>query len=98
MRHLPAGMLSVASVVAVHRRLFAGLRGRHAVVPAAELRCRCAASVPVLLFLFGYSFAKRFTVLAHFWLGAALMLAPLAAWVAIRGGSRLAAGRARRRR
>jgi len=37
-----------------------------------------------LLCLFGYSYAKRFTVLAHFWLGAALMLAPVAAWVAIR--------------
>ena len=44
------------------------------------------ASVPVLVFLFGYSYAKRFTLLSHFWLGAALMLAPLAAWVAIRGG------------
>jgi 4-hydroxybenzoate polyprenyltransferase len=43
-----------------------------------------AASVPVLVFLLGYSYAKRFTVLAHFWLGAALMLAPVAAWVAIR--------------
>ncbi len=43
-----------------------------------------AASLPVLLFLMGYSYAKRFTLLSHFWLGAALMLAPLAAWVAIR--------------
>jgi 4-hydroxybenzoate polyprenyltransferase len=42
------------------------------------------ASVPVLLFLFGYSFAKRFTVLSHLWLGAALALAPVAAWVALR--------------
>jgi 4-hydroxybenzoate polyprenyltransferase len=42
------------------------------------------ASVPVLAFLFGYSYAKRFTSLSHFWLGGALMLAPLAAWVAIR--------------
>jgi 4-hydroxybenzoate polyprenyltransferase len=46
-------------------------------------------SVPVLLFLLAYSWTKRFTVLAHFWLGAALMLAPLAAWVAIRGIPRL---------
>ena len=38
----------------------------------------------MLVFLFGYSYAKRFTVLSHFWLGAALMLAPVAAWVAIR--------------
>ena len=43
------------------------------------------ASVPVLLFLMAYSYTKRFTLLSHFWLGAALMLAPPAAWVAIRG-------------
>jgi len=42
-------------------------------------------SVPVLLFICGYSFAKRFTYLCHVWLGAALLLAPLAAWIAIRG-------------
>jgi 4-hydroxybenzoate polyprenyltransferase len=42
-------------------------------------------SVPVLAFLLGYSYAKRFTVLAHFWLGAALMLAPISAWIALRG-------------
>ncbi len=42
------------------------------------------ASAPVLAFLFMYSYTKRFTVLSHFWLGAALMLAPMAAWVAIR--------------
>jgi len=34
------------------------------------------ASVPVLLFLFGYSYAKRFTAFSHFWLGGALMAAP----------------------
>ena len=38
----------------------------------------------MLAFLFGYSYAKRFTALSHFWLGAALMVAPVAAWVAIR--------------
>src|SRR5437667_5954020 len=42
-------------------------------------------SVPVLLFVGAYSFTKRFTALAHFWLGAALMLAPLSAWIAVRG-------------
>jgi 4-hydroxybenzoate polyprenyltransferase len=39
----------------------------------------------VLLFLLGYSYTKRFTALAHFWLGVSLMLAPIAAWIAIRG-------------
>lgn len=38
---------------------------------------------PVLLFLCLYSYAKRFTRLAHFWLGAALGLSPVAAWIAI---------------
>ncbi len=42
-------------------------------------------SIPVLLWICGYSFAKRFTSLAHFWLGAALMLAPVSAWIAVRG-------------
>ncbi len=42
-------------------------------------------SVPVLAFLCGYSYTKRFTWMAHFWLGAALMMAPICAWIAIRG-------------
>jgi 4-hydroxybenzoate polyprenyltransferase len=42
------------------------------------------ASVPVLGFIFSYSFAKRWTTASHFWLGGALMFAPLGAWVAIR--------------
>jgi 4-hydroxybenzoate polyprenyltransferase len=37
------------------------------------------------LFLFGYSFTKRFTWLSHFILGFTDGLAPLGAWVAIRG-------------
>jgi 4-hydroxybenzoate polyprenyltransferase len=36
---------------------------------------------PVLLVLLGYSFAKRFTWLAHAWLGLALALAPGGAWI-----------------
>jgi 4-hydroxybenzoate polyprenyltransferase len=38
-----------------------------------------------LLVLFGYSFTKRFTWLCHIVLGIALSLAPLGAWIAIRG-------------
>ncbi|MCB9851042.1 MAG: 4-hydroxybenzoate octaprenyltransferase [Phycisphaerales bacterium] len=38
---------------------------------------------PVLLFICGYSFAKRFTRFAHFWLGAAIGFSPVAAWIAI---------------
>ena len=38
---------------------------------------------PVLLFICLYSYTKRFTWACHFWLGASLMLAPVAAWVAV---------------
>lgn len=38
-----------------------------------------------LLFLIGYSFSKRFTWLAHFILGFTDGLAPMGAWVAVRG-------------
>ncbi len=83
-RHLPAGVLSVGSVVAftvICALTFVG--GTLLFLPQNWLPLY--GSVPVLLFLFSYSFTKRFTMLSHFWLGAALMLAPLAAWVAIRG-------------
>ena len=39
----------------------------------------------MLAFLLGYSYAKRFTMWCHYWLSAALMLSPVAAWVAITG-------------
>ena len=42
-------------------------------------------SLPVLAFLLGYSYAKRFTSWCHYWLSAALMLSPIAAWIAITG-------------
>ena len=41
--------------------------------------------MPVLLWLLSYSYSKRFTSLAHFWLGLSLSLAPAAAWIALRG-------------
>ncbi len=83
-RHLPAGVLSVGSVAAFTvASSLAFIAGTLLFLPGNWLPLY--ASVPVLLFLFSYSFTKRFTMLSHFWLGAALMLAPLAAWVAIRG-------------
>jgi 4-hydroxybenzoate polyprenyltransferase len=44
-----------------------------------------AQSVPVLLFVCAYPLLKRFTRLCHYYLGAALALAPVCAWVAISG-------------
>lgn len=82
-RHIPRGLLSVNTV------------GLFAVISAAGFVASTLLfwpnhwplflSLPVLAFLLGYSYTKRFTSLAHFWLGAALMLAPIAAWIAIRG-------------
>ena len=83
MRHLPTGVLSTGSVAMFTLVCSLGfVAGTLLFLPRNPIPL--AASLPVLAFLFGYSFAKRFTVLSHFWLGAALMLAPLAAWVAIR--------------
>ncbi|MHC4939963.1 MAG: 4-hydroxybenzoate octaprenyltransferase [Planctomycetota bacterium] len=39
----------------------------------------------VLVVVLAYPYTKRFTWLCHFWLGAALGLAPVGAWVAVRG-------------
>lgn len=84
-RHLPAGILSRTAVA-----LFAAICSAGFV--AATLiflpnRSPLYLSIPVLAFLLAYSFTKRFTALSHFWLGAALMLAPVSAWIAIRGES-----------
>ncbi|HVX64746.1 MAG TPA: UbiA-like polyprenyltransferase [Pirellulales bacterium] len=82
MRHIPAGLLSVATVATFAVACAA------AFVASTLLflpnRWPIYLSLPVLVFLCGYSLTKRFTALAHFWLGAALALAPIAAWIALR--------------
>ncbi|WP_182867805.1 4-hydroxybenzoate octaprenyltransferase [Stieleria mannarensis] len=86
-RHIPAGILSRQSV------LWFTVGCGVAFVASTALFLPnwipLAASVPVLLFLLGYSLAKRFTSAAHLWLGIALSLSPLCAWVAIRGPASL---------
>jgi 4-hydroxybenzoate polyprenyltransferase len=42
-------------------------------------------SLPVLAILAAYPFLKRFTRYCHYYLGACLAIAPICAWVAIRG-------------
>jgi 4-hydroxybenzoate polyprenyltransferase len=44
-----------------------------------------ALSLPVLLYLAGYPLMKRFTRLCHYYLGAALGLAPICAYLAVAG-------------
>jgi 4-hydroxybenzoate polyprenyltransferase len=46
---------------------------------------RSCFAVAVLAFLSAYPLLKRFTRLCHYYLGAALALAPVCAWVAIGG-------------
>jgi len=87
MRHLPAGTLSVAAVWLFTLFCCAGFASSTLLFelrePANPWPLYLAA--PVLLFLLGYSLAKRFTSLAHLWLGIALALAPVAAWIAVKG-------------
>ncbi|MEZ6034770.1 MAG: UbiA-like polyprenyltransferase [Planctomycetaceae bacterium] len=81
-RHLPAGLLSVRSVTIFTVIMsFAFLASTTVFLPKT---LPMILAVPVLLFLLGYSLAKRWTSLCHYWLSAALMLSPIAAWIAVR--------------
>src|SRR5262249_48508644 len=82
-RHLPLGRLNVRSVAIFTAASAAAFLAS----PLLFLpnRWPLVLSIPVLLWLLGYSYTKRFTSLAHFWLGLALSLAPIAAWIALRG-------------
>ncbi|MDM8524155.1 UbiA-like polyprenyltransferase [Desulfococcaceae bacterium HSG8] len=78
-REIPAGKLSVNSA-----RLFVFLSSGLFIFAAAMLGKMCFyLSFPVLVILFFYSYTKRFTWLAHLYLGFAISLAPLGAWLAI---------------
>ena len=91
-RHLPAGLLGRGTVWMFTIFCCAGFIASTLIFIAREPvnPWPLYLSVPVLLFVLGYSLAKRFTILAHFWLGAALMLAPIAAWIAVKGLTELA--------
>ncbi len=81
-RHIPAGLLSVGAV-----SVFTILMSLTFVASTAIFlpkRLPLMLAFPVLMFLLGYSFAKRWTSLCHYWLSAALMLSPIAAWIAVR--------------
>jgi 4-hydroxybenzoate polyprenyltransferase len=82
-RHLPAELLSFGSAAIFTAVCALGFIAS-TLLFLPRNRMPLYASAPVLIFLFSYSYAKRFTALSHFWLGTALALAPLAAWAAIR--------------
>jgi len=81
-RHLPAGLLSVNAVTAFTILMSLAFVAATAIFLPKHLPMILA--VPVLLFLLGYSLAKRWTSLCHYWLSAALMMSPIAAWIAVR--------------
>ena len=81
-RHLPAGLLTPAQVVAA-----AVAAGAVFLLSAWMLNPLCLALAPLaILFLVGYSYTKRFTWLSHWILGFTDGIAAAGAWVAVRGG------------
>ena len=80
-RHLPAGRLSRRSVIA-----FLVLNGVLFVLFAALLQPLAGLlALPVWLLLLSYSYWKRFSWLCHWFLGFAIGMSPLGAWIAVRG-------------
>jgi 4-hydroxybenzoate polyprenyltransferase len=80
-RELPRGLLSRAEVWA-----FVVASATVFVLAAGMLNPLCLALSPVALaVVFGYSYTKRFTPFSHLVLGLALAIAPVGAWLAVRG-------------
>lgn len=85
-RAIPSGALSTSffiSIVVLCAVVFIGATAVFQVIYHNPLPL--ILSVPVLLFISAYPLLKRFTGLCHYYLGAALALAPVCAWVAIKG-------------
>jgi len=80
-RPLPAGRMTLGAALAV------------LVISLALFGASCAALSPLclrlspvaLLIVLGYSYTKRFTWMSHLFLGLALAVAPVGAWVAVGG-------------
>ncbi|TAL06958.1 MAG: 4-hydroxybenzoate octaprenyltransferase [Verrucomicrobia bacterium] len=80
-RHLPAGSVSLASAV-----LLCGVSGAGLVAASYFLNPLCFWLSPVaLVVICFYSLTKRFTDYTHVFLGVALALAPVGAWLAVKG-------------
>ncbi|HVY69440.1 MAG TPA: UbiA-like polyprenyltransferase, partial [Verrucomicrobiae bacterium] len=80
-RHLPAGKISLVSAWTLWTLSAAGL-----VAASWFLNPLCFYLSPVALFVVCfYSLTKRFTDYTHVYLGVALALAPIGAWLAVKG-------------
>ena len=82
-RHLPAGQISLFSAWLLCLSSGAGL-----VAASCFLNplCFCLSPVALLVICF-YSLTKRFTDYTHVFLGFALALAPVGAWLAVKGAN-----------
>ena len=81
MRAIPAGLLSVPQVTA-----FTMIASALLIFAASMLNPLAFALSPVALGLaLGYSYTKRFTAFSHFFLGLAMAVAPVGAWIAVTG-------------
>jgi len=82
-RHLPAGEISLFSAWSL-----CALSGAGFLIAAGFINTACLVLGPVaLFFICFYSLTKRFTDYTHIWLGIALALAPVGAWIAVKGGT-----------
>ena len=80
-RAIPAGLITKGAVWC-----FTVISAGVLVVAAWRLNPLAFALSPVALaVVMGYSYAKRFTALSHFWLGLGLSISPVGAWIAIQG-------------
>jgi len=80
-RHLPSGQISLASAI-----LLCALSGAGLIAVSRFLNPLCFYLSPIALVLVCfYSLTKRFTDYTHVFLGIALALAPIGAWLAVRG-------------
>lgn len=82
-RHLPAGQISLASAI-----LLCIISGAGLVAASYFLNPVCFYLSPVALAVICfYSLTKRFTDYTHVFLGISLALAPIGAWLAVKGAS-----------
>jgi len=80
-RHLPAGQISVASAI-----LLCLISGAGLVAASYFLNPLCFHLSPVaLVVICFYSLTKRFTDYTHVFLGLSLAIAPVGAWLAVKG-------------
>jgi len=82
-RHLPAGQISLGGAV-----LLCAVAGTGLLVASYFLNPLCFYLAPLALAVICfYSLTKRFTDYTHAFLGLALALAPVGAWLAVRGAN-----------